>query len=224
MLRYLLSFSILSSLVGLLCASDPSTYRGLRLGMTLPAVAKQVGLPASEARLIHKRPATIQELEWHPNYTFRVSPKPDPVGTVLFSFCNDALFRMVITYDRDRTQGMTVDDIVEVLSKDYGVPAKPVDAEMMFPSLFNEKVSVLARWEDADYSVNLLRSSYQPSFGLVFVSKKAELAAQKAIDEAARLDIEEAPQREAEIVDRMNQENRAKDRESRQTNKPNFRP
>jgi len=43
-------------------APDLSSYRGFQFGETLPAVAKEVGLELSEAKLIHQRPAVIQEL------------------------------------------------------------------------------------------------------------------------------------------------------------------
>jgi len=43
-------------------APDLSRYRGFQFGERLPAVAKQAGLDVSEAKLIHARPALIQEL------------------------------------------------------------------------------------------------------------------------------------------------------------------
>jgi hypothetical protein len=47
-------------------AQDLSRYRQFQLGMNLLAVAKQADLQLSEARVIHQRPAVIQELEWRP--------------------------------------------------------------------------------------------------------------------------------------------------------------
>jgi hypothetical protein len=206
-----------------LAASELSTYRGLQLGMTISAVAKHIQVPVSEAKLIHKRPARIQELEWRPGGAGRSSANPDPAGHVRFTFCNEHLFRIVVTYDRELTRGMTIDDVVQAVSAQYGDATKPQDTEMVFQDLFTQTVKVLARWQDENFSISLLRSSYQPSFGLIFLSKHAERAAQVAIDEAVRLDLAEAPQRQAELQDRIHQETQAKERESRQTNKPNFR-
>ena len=45
-------------------APDLSRYRNFQFGETLPAVAKQAGLELSDAKLIHERPAVMQELEW----------------------------------------------------------------------------------------------------------------------------------------------------------------
>jgi hypothetical protein len=44
-------------------------------------------------------------LMWQPPPVLRLSPNGDSVRKVLFSFYNGQLFRMVVTYDRDRTEG-----------------------------------------------------------------------------------------------------------------------
>lgn len=43
----------------------------------------------------------------------------------MFSFYNDQLFRLVIDYDRQRTEGMTDADMVQTLSETYGAMVKP---------------------------------------------------------------------------------------------------
>ena len=45
-------------------AMDLSRYRNFQFGEALPALAKQAGLELSDVKLIHERPAVIQELEW----------------------------------------------------------------------------------------------------------------------------------------------------------------
>ena len=67
--------------------------------MNLFAVAKQAAVVPSEVRVIHQRPALIQELEWRPQGSLSSSPPADPVSEVLFSFYNGELFRIVINYD-----------------------------------------------------------------------------------------------------------------------------
>ena len=64
--RSLLAFSVQAEPVSapLMDAPDLSRYREFRFGMDLLAVAKQAGMQPSEARVIHQRPAVIQELEW----------------------------------------------------------------------------------------------------------------------------------------------------------------
>ena len=47
-------------------AGDLSSYRAFHLGMDLQAVEKQAEMKTSEAKMIHQRPAVIQDLEWRP--------------------------------------------------------------------------------------------------------------------------------------------------------------
>src|SRR5579863_2262988 len=95
----------------LLLGADLSTYRGFQFGMSLNAAVKHSGMDISEATVLHERPARIQELIWQPA---RFSPGgTDPVEQVLFSFYNGQLFRMVIDYDNQKTEGMTVEDMIK---------------------------------------------------------------------------------------------------------------
>ena len=48
--------------VNLICAQDLSTYRGFQLGMNLQEVAQEAGIAPSTAKVIHVRPALVQEL------------------------------------------------------------------------------------------------------------------------------------------------------------------
>ena len=82
----------------------------------------------------------------------------------------------------------------------------------------------MARWEDSQYSFNLFRSSYQPSFGMLVFSKRIDTLAQAAIGEAIRLDEQEAPQREIERQRKQEEENRAAQEKARLANRVGFRP
>jgi hypothetical protein len=204
-------------------AADLSGYRDFQFGMNLPAVAKLAGMNSSEARLIHQRPELIQELNWQPGRSSGLSPDAGAVKDVLFSFCNDELFRIVVNYDRFRTEGLTAEDMIEAISAKYGTAARPA-AEIIFPSIYNETVKVIARWEDPQYSFNLVRSSYQPVFALVLYSKRLDARAQTAVTEALRLDEQEAPRREAERQRKQDEENHVKDEKARLANIVSFRP
>src|SRR5712692_7152472 len=161
-------------------AGDFSRYREFQFGTSLLAVAKQAGMAPLEAKIIHQRPAVIQELDWQPG---RYSSPADSVKSILFSFCNGELFRMVVNYDRYKTEGLTAEDMIEAISSQYGTATTP-DAEIVFPSLYHETVKVIARWEDSQYSLSLVRSSYQPSFGMIVLSKRLDTLAEAAITEA----------------------------------------
>ena len=106
-------------------AQDLSRYREFRLGMNLLAVAKQADMQPSEARVIHQRPAVIQELEWRPQSSLTSSSQADPVSEVLFTFYNGELFRMVVNYDQHKTEGLTDEDMVEAISAKYGIATRP---------------------------------------------------------------------------------------------------
>ncbi len=183
----------------LIQAQDLRGYRGFQFGTNLIAVAKQTDMKPSEAKLLHQRPAMIQELWWYrqPRDSSRALGS---VREVVFSFYNGELFRMVINYDQDRTDGLTDEDMVEAISAKYGAAARPVAAIVLFSSsqVYDESQKVIARWEDAQYSFNLFRYSYRPAFGMVAYSKQLDTLAQAAVVEAFRLDKEEARRREAE--------------------------
>jgi hypothetical protein len=206
----------------MLFAGDLSSYREFRLGMNLQTVEKQTEAKAYEVKMIHERPAVMQDIEWRPRDFSRFA-ESDPVKDVLLSFYNGQLFRMVVNYDRYRTEGMTAADMIDAISTAYGVAANP-NAEILFPSAASENVKVIARWEDDQYSLNLVRSPYQPSFALVSLSKQLNGLAQAAVVESIRLDRQEAPQREAERNRRQADEVSAKQEKARMVNKPSFRP
>src|SRR3989454_6526001 len=179
---------------------DLSRYREFQFGMNLLAVAKQADRKASEARVIHQRPAVIQELEWRPSRSIGSSPQGDPVSEVLFSFYNGELFRMVVNYNRHKTEGLTDEDMVEAISAKYGTATRPEAKIVLFSSsqVYNDSEKIIARWEDPQYSFNLFRSTYQPTFGMLVFSKRLDAQAQAAVAEAIRLDEQGAPQREIE--------------------------
>jgi hypothetical protein len=209
---------------GPLAAPDLSRYREFQFGMNLAAVAKLVDMKPSEAKVIHQRPAMIQELEWQPQLSL-TSSQADPVKGIFFSFYNGELFRIVVNYDRYKTEGLTTEDVAKAISAQYGIATKP-DAEVIFSSsqVYNDSEVVIARWEDSQYSFNLFRSTYQPTFGMVAFSKRTDALARAAIAEAIRLDEQEAPQREIERQQKQDAEDRAALEKARLGNKPNFRP
>jgi len=204
-------------------AGDVSKYRDFQLGTNLAAVTVQVGASPSQAKVIHNRPALIQELDWRPQPLGAVS-KTEPVKEVVFSFYNGALYRIVIDYDRYQTEGLTAGDMVEAISATYGIAEKPTASAKTEQERSGDQEEILARWQDSGYRFELMRSAYGQSFRLIGTLKKLEVSAQAASIEAARLDDQEAPQREAARMASEKETERAKLEKSRLVNKPNFRP
>jgi hypothetical protein len=220
----------LSALLGLLAvaplrAADLSKYRAFEFGMSLEEASKQAQLPPSAARVLHERPALLQTLEWR---DYRASGASDPVKSVVLSFYNDQLFRMVVYYDRFKTEGLTAKDMIDGISRTYGVETTPVTGEILIPSLYsdtaNEPAKVLARWDDPQYSYTLVQLSDGRDFTLLLVSKRVEALASTALAEAARLDKEAAPQKELDLRMKAQEEERLQLEKARLANKSGFRP
>jgi len=223
---FAISIFVVVFLVPLVYAQDLSSYRNFHFGMNLAAVAERADLEASDARLICQRPAVIQELEWRSQSSYSPSAQTDPVRGIRFNFYNGELFRILVTYDQVRTEGLTDDDLIEGISAKYGTPARPASTISVYSSsyLYSEDEQVIARWEDSQYSFNLFRLSYRFVPGMLVFSKRLDPLAQAAIVEANRLDAQEAPQREIDRQRKQDEEDRAAGQKVRPANKSNFRP
>ena len=206
-------------------AQDMSGYRAYVLESSLDAVVLASGARAADAKTLHERPATIQQLEWHAPYVDARNTPADPVREITFTFYNDALYQVIVNYDRDRTEGLTNSDIVELLSTAYGVPALPSARTRASPpaGAFPDSI-VLARWENADSLLTLIRGAYTPEFQLILVSKPLSARARTAVREAVRLDAIEAPRREAAQRRKEAGEVSAARDKTRIANKAAFRP
>src|SRR6266851_920382 len=200
--------SLVSSLVMILLSAqcihgqDLSKYQNFSFGMRLVDLSKQVDQKPTGANLIHQRPAVIQELTWWPPLASgtRVA---EPVRQILFSFYNGELYRILVTYDRYVTEGLTAADMVRTMSAKYGTATRPT-AEISFPTNetgeYGTTEKVIVRWEDSRYSFNLFRSSLSNTFGLVMFSKRLDAQAEAAIAKSLKQEGQEDPQKEVARV------------------------
>ena len=198
-----------------------SKYRNFELGTDLSIVAQQAGVNPSEAKVIHRRPALIQQLDWRPQ-PFGSSSQTEAAKEVNLSFYNGELYRIIVNYDRYKTEGLTVDDLVEAISATYGIAVKPTAPAKT--GSFGDQEEIVAQWQDSQYRFDLIRSSYGSTFTLVGVIKRLEAPAEAATLEAKRLDDQEAPQRDAARIATEEEAARVKLEKARLVNKPNFRP
>jgi hypothetical protein len=204
-------------------------YRNFELGVNVAAVSVLTGVATSEAKTIHERPAVLQDLEWRPSRwtsSSAVLPSTDPVQQIAFSFYNDRLFRIVVDYDRDRTEGMTEADMVEALSAVYGATLPRAAGPARVASrVETESGSPVARWGDAGHAVVLYRtSSYRGGFRLIVTDAALDGLARKATAQAVRLDDQEAPKREVARLKKEQDDGRAAAEKARLANKKVFRP
>ncbi len=217
----ILCFVVLLLTAPLLRAQDLSKYRHFTLGMSLTKVLERTGQKMADVKLIHSRPALVQEIGWWPPSVPGVSFQSDTVEQILFSFYNGELYKISVTYDRTSTEGLTAEDMVKSISAKYG-PA--TNAAVEIDPAKNDGYVVrqkpVASWEDAQYSFNLARSSSTDHLGLIIYSKRVNAEAELAIAEAVKLEEQEGPNREAE-----RQKKQTDDLEvARQKNRKIFRP
>ncbi len=205
----------------LIHAQDLSRYRKFSLGTNFADLSKQVGPYSHETTLAHQRPAVIQEVSFWPLSASRSAVGLEPVSQILFSFYNGDLYRILVTYDRDAIQGLTDDDMVQAISARYGTATRYYP-EINFPTndVYAPTQEVIARWQDSQSSVNLVRSSLLDNFELLIFSKQVNAQAEVAIAESVKLDLKEGPQMEI-----ARQIKEAGDLEvARQKNKKTFHP
>jgi hypothetical protein len=217
----ILCFVVLLLSAPLLRGQDLSKYRHFTLGMSMTRVLERTGQKMADVKLIHGRPALVQEVNWWPPNLPGTSYQSDTVEQILFSFYNGELYKISVTYDQTSTEGLTAEDMVKSISAKYGPPTTvALETDSPKNDRYDVKQTAVASWEDAQYSFNLVRSSFTDHLGLNIYSKRVNEEAELAIAEAVKLDEQEGPIREAE-----RQKKQTDDLEvARQKNRKIFRP
>jgi hypothetical protein len=183
----------------MLCAQDYSNYRGFTLGASLTSVLKQTDQKLADVNVTHSGPSLFQEVTWWPPNVPGPSYRTDSVEQILFSFHNGSLYKMSVSYDQSSTEGLTAGDMMKSISAKYG-PVTGV-APAVDPASnadYDGKGRLVASWENSQYSLNLVRSSFSDRFGLIIYSKQANAEAELAIAEALLLEKQSGPKRAAE--------------------------
>jgi len=181
-------------------AQDYSSYRGFSLGANLATVLKHTDQKLADVNVTHGGPSLFQEVTWWPPNLPGTSYRSDSVEQILFSFHGGSLYKMTVTYDLASTEGLTAGDMMTSISAKYG-PTTSV-APVVDPASKNNydaKGRLVASWEDAQYSFNLVRSSFTDRFGLIIYSKEANAEAELAIAEAIVLEKQNGPKKAAEL-------------------------
>jgi hypothetical protein len=209
-------------------AQDASSYRGFRLGMTVAEVSALAGVPQTEAVVAFDRPAVIRELTWHPPSVAGAAGSAsmqDSVSQVLFDFYDGELYRMVVGYRPESTEGLTEQDLLDALAGAYGTSRASPDTIITSPASrgYTDSAAVAAKWDDSRASVNLFRTEYPIGFGLVIYSKTLAPQARAAIDEAVRLEQADAPRRDLLAQQARDAREKAEHLKARAANKVAFR-
>ena len=216
-----LSLIVLLLTVPSIRAQDFSKYRNFSLGTNLASVLKHTDQRLLDVKATHDGSLLFQELTWRPASGIGVSYRSESVDELVFSFYKGELYKMVVTYERASTEGLTADDMVRSISAKYG-PATSIALEI--DAAANEQYGVrgkpVASWEDSQYSLNLVRSSFSSTFQLIIYSKRVTAEADAALAEVVKVDELAAPQK---AVDRQKKELDAIEL-TRQKNQKSFRP
>ena len=205
-----------------LTAQSLSRYRTYALESTVASVLKTSGAVEGDLKTLHERPARIQQLEWRAPYVPTGPVAADPVRNVLFSFYDDQLYRVVVTYERDRMEGLTNADLIEAIGAAYG--ALPMHTTLTVRPLFDIPAdsAVVARWDDGASLLSLVRGANSREFQLVLISKQLSQQARTAI-KALRLDVQQPPQSELDRTKELAAPGISEEK-ARARNKAAFRP
>lgn len=217
----ILCFGALLLAAPLLRAQDLSKYRHFTIGMNLSTALERTDQKMADVKVIHGHPALLQELTWWPPNLPGAAFQADTVEQILLSFYNGELYKISVTYDPSTTEGLTAEDMVKSISAKYGPATNVVlESDSAKVDSYDLKQKTVASWEDAQYSFNLVRSSFTDQLGLIIYSKQVNAEAELAAVDAVKLEEQESPQREA-----ARQKRQMDDLEvARQKNRKTFRP
>jgi hypothetical protein len=85
------------------------------------SVVAITGTNAGAVKVIHQRPALIQELAWRPQYSARrLAGRIEAVQEITFRFHDDQMFSVTVVYDPRLVEGLTNMDIIDAVSAVYG--------------------------------------------------------------------------------------------------------
>jgi hypothetical protein len=157
-------------------------YRAYAMGDSLLAISRQLGVPVIDATATPAVSGAVQELRWHARYARRgTTPTGDPVDRLVFSFYEHRLFRIVVDYAPDRTDGMTESDMVGAVSTLYGSPIRRTLASQSDGTApAGPAETLIAEWTSGDRSVALLALQGQTAFRMIVVSSALQRLARES--------------------------------------------
>jgi hypothetical protein len=192
------------------------------IGDSVSVVVASLQMAPSDVAIVHARPAMIQQLTWRPNQFFasKAGP-PEALAEMVLTFHLGRLARVVATYNRDRTEGLTNADLHDSFTTIYG-------ASMLVPTQPGVRSSgdpeIIGQWGDGETLVVLLRETFPRRITVTVSSVAAGHLLRDSLASGARLDTIEAPTRD--MVRRASEEQtkRTRDEQSRLDNKSAFKP
>jgi hypothetical protein len=201
-----------------------SRYRDVTLGDSIATVVERLQLVTPQIKVVFERPAKVEEITWRPSrFVSGVAATADPLSDLVLTFYEGRLARMVVSYDSQRTLGLTDADLRELLSSAYGAAMLPSTPTMGTAGALPFR-RVLAAWGDDEARVLLWRELHPARVGLLITSvADADLLAD-AVLEGTRLEAEAAPAREVTRRAAAAAAVAERDAQIRSDNKAKFKP
>jgi hypothetical protein len=186
-------------------------------------VVERLKVAATDLKALHEGSPIVQQLTWRPQrFTGRTLAEADPIAEMVLTFHASHLALITVIYDRDQTQGLTDEDMLDALSAVYGAPrllatpTRPSDA----PPPARRPIG---RWDDAD-AVLILWREHPNRVGLTITAIASDVALQDALAEGVRRQAIDAPGREMARRSADAAAIQARDAKVRLDNKAKFKP
>lgn len=197
-------------------------YRGVSIGDSPSAVVAALKLTPADVVVVTARPTLVEQVTWRPNqfFTGRTGPADD-LWEMVLTFNRGRLARIVATYERDRTAGMTDADLHAAFTAAYGTA-------MLVPTSTAAVVAgepeTIGRWGDGETLVVLWRETYPRRVHVTVSSVAGDRLMQAAVAAGKRLDAIDAPARDIvrRATDHFTQRQRSE--KARTDNKATFKP
>ena len=201
-----------------------SHYRDIALGDDVQVVVDKLKVTLSDVKVVLERPVLIQQLTWRPKgLVSGGKAASDALSELVLTFHLGQLARIAVTYDREKTEGMTNADLHEAFTSTYGT-AMLVGTPTLMTVAPTAEPETIARWGDGETLVLLWREIYPSRVRLTVTSIVAEQAVLTAVADGKRLEASQAPARD--LARRTTEEAaiRARDEKVRRDNKASFKP
>ena len=202
-------------------------YRDVMLGESLETVVQRLQVAATDVKVLHDNPSLVEEVTWKPHrFVSGSTVTADPLAELVLTFHVGRLARIVATYDRERTAGLTDADLNELLSDTYGMALLRSAPVLTSPDVRGVTAArrTISAWADDSTTVLLWREEYPQRVGLTIASTAADGALQEAIVNGKALTATNAPQRarDKQAADAAAAKERAA--QTRSQNKARFKP
>ena len=148
--------------------SQWSRYRGVTLGDSVATAVERLAIVEPTIKVLYEGPSLIQELTWRPHrFISGLAMTSDPLGELVLTFIEGRLVRMTATYDRDRMEGLSDADLLELLGTTYGLARIPSRAPALIRA---EPRRTIGNWGDDEALVRLWSEDHPRRVGLTITS------------------------------------------------------